>query len=93
MKNKIICMITVLMLLVPNAIVMAYDAAEDILSRMQGQWYDNYGNAVLDIQGRTLNGCDIIGIYDVAGGRSNFSCIIRIVESEGYRDFPILLKG
>ena len=83
----------ILMVSGSNSVAIAYDETGDILPRIQGMWYDERGNVVLDIHNNTLNDCDIVGIYDVAGGRSDFSCIIRIVELEGYRDIPVIFKG
>lgn len=36
-----------------------------------------------------MNGCNIVGIYNVAGGVSNFSMTMRIVEKTGYRDLKM----
>ena len=68
----------------------SYDPTPGILSRLQGQWYDASGKVVLDFQGNTVNGCTIVGAYNPAGGSSDFSCIIRIIEAQGYRDLPII---
>lgn len=48
-----------------SAVAMAssYDATSSILSKLQGQWYDAEGNIVLDFQGKTVNGCEIVGAY------------------------------
>lgn len=62
---------------------------ERTLSKIQGQWYDINGNLVLDFEGKTVNGCPVVGVYNLAGGGGHFSCIIRVVESSGYRDLAI----
>lgn len=68
----------------------AYDPTAKILSKVQGTWYDLSGNAVLDFQADTVNGRKIVGAYSPAGGSSDFSCIIRIIENGEYRDLPII---
>lgn len=80
----------VLMICFSTVAMAAYDPTAKILSKVQGTWYDLSGNAVLDFQGDIVNGCKIVGAYSPAGGSSDFSCIIRIVENGEYRDLPII---
>lgn len=72
------------------AALAAYDPTARILSRLQGQWVDGAGRTVLDFAGNTVNGCPVVGVYHAAGGSSDFSCSIRIVEAAGCRDLPII---
>lgn len=91
-RKRLIWLLTICMMLCFSSVAMAayhYDPEEAVLSRVQGEWYDSNGNVVLNFQGNTVNGCAIVGVYNVAGGRSDFHCIIRIVESNGYRDLSI----
>lgn len=77
-------------LLVSSSIAMAYyDATPKILSKLQGAWYDADGNVVLNFDGDTVNGCKVVGAYHPAGGSSDFSCTLRIVEAGGYRDLHL----
>lgn len=71
----------------------AYDPTPKILSKLQGPWYDSAGNVVLNFDGNTVNSCQIVGAYNEAGGGYNFSCIIRIVEADGYRDLPVICEN
>lgn len=83
-----------LLLLCFSTVAMAaYDPTEKILSRLQGEWYDSAGNVVLNFAGDTVNGCKIVGAYNPAGGSSDFSCIIRIIENGEYRDLPIIAEN
>lgn len=89
-QKGILLLFTGLMLLGFSSMAMAsYDPTAKVLSKLQGQWYDKEGNVVLDFQDNTVNSCPVIGVYRVAGGGGDFSCIVRIVESDGYRDLPL----
>ena len=93
-KKGIVCLLACLAMLgFSSAALAAYDPAPKILSKLQGQWYDQEGNVVLDFQGNTVNGCAIVGVYRPAGGGTDFSCIIRIVEAERYRDMPVICES
>lgn len=61
-----------------------------IVSKLQGQWYDENGNVALDFEGNTVNGCPIVGAYHPAGGSSDFSCTLRIIENESYKDLFLI---
>lgn len=83
-----------LLLLCFSTVAMAaYNPTEKILSRLQGEWYDSAGNVVLNFAGDTVNGCKIVGAYNPAGGSSDFSCLIRIIENGEYRDLPIIAEN
>ncbi|MFV0637036.1 hypothetical protein [Mitsuokella sp.] len=94
-RKGVVWLLAALLLWCFSSIAMAssYDTTASILSKLQGQWYDAEGNVVLDFQGRTVNGCEIVGAYHPAGGNSDFSCIIRIVEADGYRDLPLICES
>lgn len=89
-KGFIWLMSVIMMCCFASVAMAAYDPTPGILSKLQGRWYDEEGHVVLDYQGNTVNGCTIVGAYHPAGGSSDFSCIIRIVEAQGYRDLPII---
>lgn len=82
-----------LLLCFSTAAMAAYNPTERILSRLQGEWYDSEGNIVLNFAGDTVNGCKIVGAYNPAGGSSDFSCFIRIIENGEYRDLPIITEN
>lgn len=93
-KKGIVCFLACLAMMgFSSAAMAAYDPTPKILSKLQGQWYDQEGDVVLDFQGNTVNGCEIVGVYRPAGGGTDFSCIIRIVEAEGYRDMPVICES
>lgn len=90
-KKRLVLLVAAFMMWCFSSVVMAsYDATPRIVSKLQGEWYDADGNVVLDFKGNTVNGCAIVGAYHPAGGGSNFSCIIRIIEADGYRDLPVI---
>ena len=85
-KRWSICLLVGLMLLCFSTVsVAAYDQTSAVLSKMQGNWYDGNGNVVLDIEGQSINGCNVIGVTKVAGGSSDFSCSVQIAEADGYK--------
>ena len=88
-KKKISILVGLLVLGFSSVVFASSDPTPRILSVLQGQWYDQNGSMVFDFQGNTVNGCSIVGAYHVAGGHSNFSCVLRIVEAGGYRDLLI----
>ena len=90
-RKGIVCLLVCLVMMGFSSAAMAeYDPTPRILSKLQGQWYDQEGNVVLDFQGNTVNGCAIVGVYHLAGGDTDFSGIIRIVEAEGYREMHVI---
>lgn len=91
--KRIILIVIGLFILSFSSIAMA-DTTSDrfmnaVLPKLQGTWYDIKGNPALVFDGNTMNGCNIVGIYNVAGGVSNFSMTMRIVEKTGYRDLKM----
>ncbi|WP_301873380.1 hypothetical protein [Acidaminococcus intestini] len=93
-RKGIVCLLACLAMMGFSSAAMAeYDPTPRILSKLQGQWYDQEGNVVLDFQGNTVNGCAIVGVYHLAGADTDFSGIIRIVEAEGYRDMPVICEN
>lgn len=93
-RKGIVCLLACLAMMGFSSAAMAeYDPTPRILSMLQGQWYDQEGNVVLDFQGNTVNGCAIVGVYHLAGAARDFSGIIRIVEAEGYRDMPVICEN
>lgn len=89
-KKGFILLLTTFMVLCFISLVMANDVKSNIVSKLQGKWHDINGNAILNIQDNTVNGCAIVGIYQPSGGESDFSCIIRIIEADGYRDLSVI---
>lgn len=73
-----------------SIVASAYDQTDKILSKVQGQWYDEKGNVVLDFEGRYLNGCPVVGVYNPTGGGADFTCVFRVIEAGGYRDIYAL---
>lgn len=61
-----------------------------IVSKLQEQWYDENGNVVPDFEGNAVNSCPIVGAYHPAGGSGDFSCTLRIIENEGYKDLFLI---
>lgn len=93
-RKSMLWLLMALLIFCFNSMVMAsYDPTSSILAKVQGKWYDSEGNVVLDFQGNTVNGCAIVGAYHPAGGGADFSCIIRIVEADGYRDLPVICES
>lgn len=93
-KRWSICLLVGLMLLCFSTVsVVAYDQTSAVLSKMQGNWYDGNGNVVLDIEGQSINGCNVIGVTKVAGGGSDFSCSVQIAEADGYRNLYIIAEN
>ncbi len=76
-----------------SSALASYNPVQSILDKMQGKWYNANGSVVLDFEGNTVNGCPVVGIYNLAGGSSDFSCLLRIVESDGYRDLPLICEN
>lgn len=90
-KKTLLLVLTLLLSLCFSSFAFAsYDPTPGILAKLQGKWYDAAGNVVLDFEGNSVNGCTIVGAYNPAGGSSDFSCTIRIIEAQGYRDLPII---
>lgn len=52
-----------------------------ILPLLQGEWYDDNGAKAVTIKNRTINGCEIVGVYDLAGGGGNAAGTFRLKEN------------
>ena len=74
---------------VTSANEMPKKYVDQALDLMEGQWYDNNNNLVVNISNRKINDCLVIAGFDFAGGRSNAKGIFRIAEQQGYRDLII----
>ena len=62
------------------------------LQLMRGDWYTDNGTKVLSINDKYINGCEVLSVYDFAGGSNFASGIFRIQESTGIRDLKIHWK-
>lgn len=60
---------------------------------LQGTWYDTKGNPVFTFKDRTLNGCPIVGITNVAGGGGDIGFTLRIAEKTGVRDLRLSFEN
>lgn len=72
-----------------NATNYAFEGVQKIyLSILQGQWYDLKGNKVLDFdcENNVVNNDKIVGIYNIAGSRGNFDCVVRVLSNNEYKD-------
>lgn len=93
-RNGVIWLLAVLIIwCFSSAVVAAYDATSVVMSKLQGKWYDADGTVVLNVQGNAVNDCAVVGVYNLAGGSSDFDCVIRIVEATGYRDLPVACEN
>jgi len=54
--------------------------ADKVRQLIEGQWYDNNGNALVTVSGRYINDCEIQGIYDLAGGGGTAAATFRLRE-------------
>lgn len=63
----------------------------EILKSLQGKWYGNNGEVVLNFQGNTLNGRRIIDIASSPGSLGRFQTVIRVenANGNGYKDIPV----
>ena len=55
------------------------------LQRMEGDWYNSKGAVVLSIHDGYINGCEVLGGYDFAGGASKATGKFLIAEANGSR--------
>ena len=97
MKKRIRVLLLVLMclfILLPFSLAGASPHyMEKYLPRLQGNWYDLDGNAVLTFDGASVNGCTVVDILRVAGGGGDVGFTVRIVEDAGYRDLKLSCTG
>ena len=77
-------------LCIPTVFASIDTQTASIVSKLQGQWYDENGNVVPDFEGNAVNSCPIVGAYHPAGGSRDFSCTLRIIENEGYKDLFLI---
>lgn len=73
MKSFALLMVCAFILLVSgqSAAAESLDETDLMLERMAGTWYDEAGNAVLTIKGRAINGCEVVAMESMVGGRSS----------------------
>jgi len=64
---------------------------EKFLSSKSGTWYDENGNEVLTITETAINGCPVVGGYQIVGGYACGHILIR--EQNGTRDLKIMRVG
>ena len=50
------------------------------LQILQGDWYDKNGNKLVTFNDRKINGCEIVDIYDMAGGGGKAAATFRLKE-------------
>ena len=60
-----------------------------ILQKLQGEWRDDNGTAILTFRDKYINECEVEAIYDCAGGSSLAGATFRILERTGGRDIRI----
>lgn len=92
-KSKFACVwiaVILTFLCIPTAFASIDTQTASIVSMLQGQWYDENGNVALDFEGNAVNGCPIVGAYHPAGGSGDFSCTLRIIENESYKDLFLI---
>ena len=73
----------VLLALGQSAAAEPRDETDRVLERMAGTWYDEAGCAVLTIEGRTINGCEVVAMEDWVGGLASGGAKFRIREAGG----------
>lgn len=74
-----------------NNLVHASGVLDDtrFMQRFEGQWFNSQGTPILTFHGKTINGCAITDIANLAGGYSSASGDFLIVENNGYRKLRI----
>lgn len=68
------------------------DLSQKILSRINGDWYNDKDELVLSIQENYINGCEVFKAISPSGGLSIGKCIFRIIENNGYRDITLFWR-
>ena len=93
MKRFALFILCVLVLLVSGqseaAMGISADSVHRILERLAGTWYDEDGNAVLTIEGNTINGCEVVGGDRLANRPGSGSLDFIIREAAGTRTLRI----
>lgn len=69
--------------------MMSPDSFRGTMGKLAGTWYDEDGNAVLTIEGNTINGCEVVGGDRLANGPNSGSLDFIIREAAGTRTLRI----
>jgi hypothetical protein len=78
---------------VASAEQMSAESLMAVLNKVQGTWYDTAGNPSFTFDGGTLNGYRITGLFDPAGGSSDFGAKIQLLVNNHYQMFPVSFQG
>ena len=93
MKRVVLLVLCTLMLFVAGQgeaeTMMSPDSFRGTMGKLAGTWYDEDGNAVLTIEGNTINGCEVIGGDRLANGPGSGSLDFIIREAAGTRTLRI----
>lgn len=89
MKRVVLLVLCTLMLFVAGQgeaeTMMSPDSFRGTMGKLAGTWYDEDGNAVLTIEGHTINGCEVVGGDRLANGPGSGSLDFIIREAAGTR--------
>lgn len=89
MKRVVLLVLCTLMLFVAGQgeaeTMMSPDSFRGTMGKLAGTWYDEDGNAVLTIEGNTINGCEVVGGDRLANGPGSGSLDFIIREAAGTR--------
>ena len=87
MKRVVLLVLCTLMLFVAGQgeaeTMMSPDSFRGTMGKLAGTWYDEDGNAVLTIEGNTINGCEVVGGDRLANGPGSGSLDFIIREAAG----------
>lgn len=93
MKRVVLLVLCTLMLFVAGQgeaeTMMSPDSFRGTMGKLAGTWYDEDGNAVLTIEGNTINGCEVVGGDRLANGPGSGSLDFIIREAAGMRTLRI----
>ena len=93
MKRVVLLVLCTLMLFVAGQgeaeTMMSPDSFRGTMGKLAGTWYDEDGNAVLTIEGNTINGCEVVGGDRLANGPGSGSLDFSIREAAGTRTLRI----
>lgn len=93
MKRVVLLVLCTLMLFVAGQgeaeTMMSPDSFRGTMEKLAGTWYDEDGNAVLTIEGNTINGCEVVGGDRLANGPGSGSLDFIIREAAGTRTLRI----
>ena len=94
MKRVVLLVLCTLMLFVAGQgeaeTMMSPDSFRGTMGKLAGTWYDEDGNAVLTIEGNTINGCEVVGGDRLANGPGSGSLDFIIREAAGTRTLRIV---